>query len=40
VFTEPVLEAAILIAEITDGQDVNVFDTDKVPNWFVKYLTD
>jgi predicted ABC-type ATPase len=31
-------EAALLIAEITDGQDVNVFDTDKVPNWFVKHL--
>jgi predicted ABC-type ATPase len=33
-------EAAILIAEITDGQDVNVFDTDKVPNWFVKYVVE
>jgi predicted ABC-type ATPase len=32
-------EAALLIAEITDGQDVKVFDTDKVPNWFVNYLT-
>jgi predicted ABC-type ATPase len=30
--------ASLLIAEITDGIDVNVFDTDKVPNWFVKYL--
>ncbi len=30
--------ASILIAEITDGVDVNIFDTSKVPNWFVKYL--
>jgi predicted ABC-type ATPase len=28
----------LLIAEITNGLDVNVFDTNKVPNWFVKYL--
>lgn len=31
-------KASILIAEITDGIDVKIFDTDKVPNWFVKYL--
>ena len=31
-------EASLLIAEITDGIDVKVFDTNKVPNWFVKYL--
>ncbi len=30
--------ASILIAEITDGEDVKIFDTSKVPNWFVKYL--
>ena len=29
---------SLLIAEITDGSDVEIFDTDKVPNWFVKYL--
>lgn len=30
---------SLLIAEITDGEDVKIIDTDKVPNWFVKYLT-
>jgi predicted ABC-type ATPase len=30
--------ASILFAEITDGEDVRIFDTDKVPNWFVKYV--
>lgn len=30
--------ASLLIAEITDGEDVAMMDTDKVPNWFVKYL--
>lgn len=30
--------ASLLIAEITDGSDVKIIDTDKVPNWFVKYL--
>jgi len=30
--------ASLLIAEITEGVDVKIFDTDKVPNWFVKYL--
>ncbi len=29
---------SLLIAEITDGVDVKIIDTDKVPNWFVKYL--
>lgn len=29
---------SLLIAEITDGVDVKIFDTDKVPNWFVKYV--
>ncbi len=31
--------ASMLIGEITDGVDVKLIDTDKVPNWFVKYLT-
>ena len=31
-------KASILIAEITEGVDVKIFDTEKVPNWFVKYL--
>ena len=30
--------AALLVAEITDGTDVKIIDTDRVPNWFVKYL--
>lgn len=30
--------ASLLIAEITDGTDVKIIDTDKVPSWFVKYL--
>ena len=30
--------ASLLIAEITDGEDVAIMDTNKVPNWFVKYL--
>ena len=30
--------ASLLIAEITEGSDVRIIDTDKVPNWFVKYL--
>jgi predicted ABC-type ATPase len=30
--------ASLLVAEVTDGVDVTVLDTDKVPNWFVKYL--
>jgi predicted ABC-type ATPase len=33
-------EAALLIAEITNGEDVKLFDTDMTPNWFVKYLAD
>jgi predicted ABC-type ATPase len=28
-----------LVAEITDGIDVNVFDPELTPNWFGKYLT-
>lgn len=31
-------QAAELVAEITEGEDVSVFDTKNVPNWFVKYL--
>ncbi len=30
--------ASLLVAEITDGSDVKIFDTDKVPNWFIEYL--
>jgi predicted ABC-type ATPase len=30
--------AAILIAEVTDGADVKIIDTKKVPNWFVHHL--
>jgi predicted ABC-type ATPase len=30
--------AALLIAEITNGEDVNIVDTENTPNWFVKYL--
>lgn len=31
-------KAGILIAEITEGVDVKIFDTENVPNWFVQYL--
>ncbi len=31
---------SLLVAEITDGTDVKIFDTEKVPNWVVKYLFD
>lgn len=31
---------SLLIAEVANGEDVKIFDTDKVPNWFVKYLID
>ena len=30
----------LLIAEITEGVDVKIIDTDKVPNWFIKYLVE
>ncbi|GAA0878184.1 zeta toxin family protein [Algoriphagus jejuensis] len=30
--------ASLLIAEITEGIDVKIIDTEKVPGWFVKYL--
>jgi len=33
-------KACLLFAEITEGEDVEIFDTDKVPNWFVKYLVE
>ncbi len=33
-------KGSLLIAEITDGEDVRIIDTDKVPNWFVKYIVD
>lgn len=32
--------AGLLIAEITDGVEVRIIDTDKVPNWFVKYIVE
>jgi predicted ABC-type ATPase len=32
--------ASKLIAEVTDGIDVKIFDTDHVPLWFVKYLAE
>lgn len=32
--------ASLLIAEIANGQDVKIVDTDKVPNWFMKYLAE
>ena len=31
-------EASLLIAEITDGNEVNLLSPEKVPNWFVEYL--
>lgn len=33
-------KASILIAEIMDGVDVKIFNTAKVPNWFVKYVVE
>jgi predicted ABC-type ATPase len=27
-----------LVAEISDGKDVEIFDPETAPNWFVKYL--
>jgi predicted ABC-type ATPase len=30
--------AAILFAEITDGNEVAIIDPDKVPNWFLKHV--
>jgi predicted ABC-type ATPase len=30
--------ASILVSEITNGNEVEIIDTDKVPNWFLKYL--
>lgn len=32
--------ASILFAEILNGLDVKIFDTSKVPYWFLKYLID
>lgn len=31
--------ASLLIAEITEGVNVKIIDMDKVPYWFIKYLT-
>lgn len=33
-------EASILISEITDGSDVKIIDTNRVPNWFIKYVVE
>ena len=33
-------EVSVLIAEITDGVDVSIIDTDKVPHWFIKYVVE
>jgi predicted ABC-type ATPase len=33
-------EASLLISEITDGIDVEIIDTNKVPNWFLKYVVE
>lgn len=30
--------ASVLVAEITEGLQVQVFDPEKAPNWFIKYL--
>jgi predicted ABC-type ATPase len=30
----------LLISEITEGNMVEVFDVEKVPNWFIKYLVE
>lgn len=32
--------ASILISEITNGEDVKVFDPEKAPNWFKKYVVE
>ncbi len=29
---------SLLIAEITNGSDVSIIDTENIPNWFVKYI--
>lgn len=31
-------EAIVMIAEITNGSDVQIFDSSKVPGWFIRYL--
>jgi len=31
-------QASLLVAEITEGEHVKIFDAEKVPNWFVKYV--
>ena len=30
--------AALLVAKITNGTDVSIYDPAKIPNWFAKYL--
>jgi predicted ABC-type ATPase len=32
--------ASLLIAEITEGLEVKVYDPEKAPNWFIKYLAE
>lgn len=29
---------SILLAEVTDGKKVKIFDSNSLPNWFIKYL--
>lgn len=29
---------SLLLAEITEGLDVKIFDTEKIPDWFIRYL--
>lgn len=33
-------DAAVLIAEINEGKNVNLIDTQRVPTWFVKYIVE
>lgn len=32
--------ASLLLAEITNGLNVKVMDTEKIPDWFIKYLAE
>jgi predicted ABC-type ATPase len=33
-------KASVLIAEITDGKNVRLFDPSAIPNWFIKYVVE
>jgi predicted ABC-type ATPase len=33
-------EATLLFAEITEGEEVEIFDRENVPAWFIKYVLD